>query len=54
MGNIFKGFSNDDIIYKEINLTNEFKSYTSKGPPIFKDDTFTNDYTYIRCLKKLC
>ena len=54
MGNIFKKCFNDTNIYKDINLKEEFKSYTSKGPPVFKDDTFTNDYTYIRCLKKLC
>ena len=54
MGNIFKGCSNNDDIYTEINLTEKYKSYTSQGPPVFKDDTFSTDYTCFRCFKKLC
>ncbi len=54
MGNIFKGCSNDDDIYTEINLKEEFKSYTSQGPPIFTYDTFTINYPCIRCPEELC
>lgn len=54
MGNIFKGCSNDDDIYTEINLTEEYIPYTSKGPPVFKDDTFTTYNTCIRCPEELC
>jgi len=51
MGNIFKMCSNDD---NEINLIEEYKPYTSQGPPIFEDDTFTINYTCIRCPEELC
>ena len=54
MGNIFKGCSNDDDIYTDINLKEEYKSYTSQGPPVFKDDTLSNDYTCFRCPEELC
>ena len=54
MGNIFKGCSNDDDIYTEINLKEEYKSYTSQGPPVFKDDTFTTNNPCIRCPEELC
>ena len=55
MGNIFKMCSNkDDDIYTEINLIEEYKPYTSQGPPIFEDDTFTINYTCIRCPEELC
>ena len=40
MGNIFKGCSNDDDIYTELNLTKEYKPYTSQCSSIFKDDTY--------------
>ena len=54
MGNIFKGCSNDDDIYTEINLNDTYKPYTSEGPPIFEDDTFTTDNSCFRCPEELC
>jgi hypothetical protein len=54
MGNIFKGCSNDDDIYKEINLKEEYIYHTQEGPPIFTDDTFTTYNSCIRCPKELC
>ena len=54
MGNIFKGCSNDDDIYTEINLKEEYIPYTSQGPPIFTDDTFTTYNSCIRCPEELC
>ena len=54
MGNIFKGCSNDDDIYTDINSTEGYKPYTSEGPPIFKDDTLTTDNSCFRCSEELC
>tara|TARA_B100000035_G_scaffold314208_1_gene329865 strand:- start:2179 stop:2346 length:168 start_codon:yes stop_codon:yes gene_type:complete len=55
MGNIFKGCSYEEDIYKETNLTEKYKPYTtSKGPPVFTDDTFTTNYPCIRCPEELC
>ena len=52
MGNsLFKSCSDDE----EINLNYDiFKYKTSKGPPVFIDDTFTTNYTCFRCLEELC
>ena len=54
MGNIFKGCSNDDDIYTDINLNDTYKSYTSEGPPIFEDDTLIADNSCFRCPEELC